>query len=152
MLKFPGCRGGSNFDTTTVVSQANREKTTKGWANNRGTMAGPLLPRSPFTLCKRTPEALRILNTRRATPVRLFSLSKRGRPPVQVLRNFIGLIAGLAAIFDFQLAIRERERILENFELSAIWIEKYRSKIKSNFLLDLKFINCLFTWGFVKKC
>lgn len=37
-----------------------------------------LLPRSPFTLCKRTPEALRILNTRR---IPLFSLSKRrGRP------------------------------------------------------------------------
>lgn len=33
-----------------------------------------LLPRSPFTLCKRTPEALRILNTRR---IPLFSLSKR---------------------------------------------------------------------------
>lgn len=62
-----------------------------------------------------------------------------------MLRNFIGLIAGLAVIFDFQLAIRERERISENFELSAIWIEKYRSKIKNNFLLDLKFINCLFT-------
>lgn len=81
-----------------------------------------LLPRSPFTLCKRTPEALRILNTRRPTSVRLFSLSKRGwRPSAQEFYT-INCVTGLTAIFHsnhlrFDLATREKKiYVCNNFE------------------------------------
>lgn len=135
---------------TTVVSQANREKTTKGRANNRGTMAGLVAPAIAVYAVQTNARSLTDSKHETSHPCPLVFALETGvaHPSAQEFYT-VNCVTGLTAIFHsnhlrFDLATREKRymfviilkkwRIFENFELSAIWIEKYLSKIKSNFL------------------
>lgn len=89
LLKFHGVlsAGPSSSNEYMLYPRPTERRQQKGGQIIVEQWPARLLPRSPFTLCKRTPEALRILNTRRPTlvPSLVFALETgvASRPSAQ---------------------------------------------------------------------
>lgn len=100
---------------TTVVSQANREKTTKGRANNRGTMAGPVAPAIAVYAVQTNARSLTDSKheTSHSCPLVLALETGVARPSAQEFYT-VNCVTGLTAIFHsnhlrFDLATREKK-------------------------------------------